>query len=125
MSNNKQPTFGNGKICYIEIPAIDIDVSSAFYQTVFGWDVRKREDGSVGFDDGVGEVSGSWVIGRKPHVDAGVMISIMVDDMEASLKSLVSQGGKITRPVGADHPEITAQFSDPAGNIFGLYQHRG
>lgn len=31
------PDYANGKICYIEIPAIDIDASAAFYKAVFGW----------------------------------------------------------------------------------------
>jgi len=59
------PTFGNGKICYIEIPATDIARSSEFYGQVFGWSIRQRGDGSVAFDDGVGEVSGTWVLGRR------------------------------------------------------------
>jgi len=29
------------------------------------------------------------------------------------------------QPIGADAPEITARFSDPAGNVLGLYQERG
>jgi hypothetical protein len=28
------------------------------------------------------------------------------------------------QPVGADAPEITARFTDPGGNVIGLYQHR-
>ena len=55
---NKKPTLGNGKVCYIEIPAIDINVSVAFYRAVFGWQIRQRGDGSIAFDDAVGEVSG-------------------------------------------------------------------
>ena len=31
------PTLANGKICYIEIPAVDISRSVLFYETVFGW----------------------------------------------------------------------------------------
>ena len=58
------PTFGNGKICYIEIPATDVARSADFYAKVFGWNVRRRGDGSTAFDDGVGEVSGTWVLGR-------------------------------------------------------------
>ncbi|WP_259091613.1 VOC family protein [Mucilaginibacter dorajii] len=27
-----EPIFGNGKICYIEIPADDIQVSAAFFE---------------------------------------------------------------------------------------------
>ena len=32
----KQPTIGHGKICYLGIPALDIQRSVAFYETVFG-----------------------------------------------------------------------------------------
>jgi len=42
-----EPTLGNGKICYIEIPAVDIERSVAFYQEVFGWNIRTRGDGSI------------------------------------------------------------------------------
>ena len=45
------PTLTNGKICYIEMPADDIARASEFYSRVFGWNLRKRGDGSVAFDD--------------------------------------------------------------------------
>jgi hypothetical protein len=117
------PTFGNGKICYIEIPATDAARSSAFYEKVFGWHIRKRDDGSVSFDDGVGEVSGMWVLNRPPSTTPSLMIHIMVDDMAATIAAITSNGCEITQPVGADAPEITARFRDPGGNILGLYQH--
>jgi predicted enzyme related to lactoylglutathione lyase len=125
MENTKGPTIGNGKICYIEIPAVDIDESAAFYQTNFGWHVRKRGDGSIAFDDGVGQVSGTWVLGRKPSTEIGMVISIMVDDVAATLETIIAHGGKIVQPIGMDAPEITARFSDTAGNIWGLYQEPG
>lgn len=59
------PTLANGKICYLEIPAIDVRCSVEFYQAVFGWKVRRRGDGSTAFDDAVGEVSGTWVTGGR------------------------------------------------------------
>ena len=34
------PTVVNGKICYIEIPALDIQRSADFYAKVFGWEIR-------------------------------------------------------------------------------------
>jgi predicted enzyme related to lactoylglutathione lyase len=120
------PDFGNGKICYIEMPAIDIKRSADFYATVFGWNVRTRGDGSIAFDDGVGQVSGTWRTDRPARTESpGMLIYIMVDDIEASLALVTANGGKIVQGVGADHPEITARFTDPAGNLFGLYQHRG
>ena len=116
------PTFANGKICYIEIPATDITRSSEFYQRVFGWSIRNRGDGSVAFDDGVGEVSGTWVLGRPPAAAPGLLVYIMVDSVAATIDAIVANGCEIVQPVGGDPGEITARFRDPAGNILGIYQ---
>jgi predicted enzyme related to lactoylglutathione lyase len=121
---NKRPTFANGKICYLEIPAIDINASASFYKAVFGWSIRERGDGQLAFDDGVGEVSGTWVRGRKPATEPSLLIYIMVDSVAATSEAVVANGGKIVQPIGMDAPEITARFSDPVGNVLGLYQER-
>lgn len=123
MENNSHPTFGNGKICYVELPASDITASSAFYKEVFGWQIREHNDGSIAFDDGVGEVSGTWVTDRKPATEIGLMIHIMVNSVADTIELIIKNRGKIVQPPGKDLPEITARFSDPAGNILGLYQH--
>jgi uncharacterized protein len=116
------PTMGNGKICYIEIPTVDINRSATFYKDVFGWNIRQRGDGCTAFDDAVGQVSGTWVKGRKPATDPGLLVYIMVDSVAASIDKVLANGGKIVQPIGMDAPEITARFTDPAGNLFGLYQ---
>src|ERR1700690_4046949 len=116
------PKYGNGKICYIEIPAIEINRSADFYRKVFGWKTRTRGDGSLAFDDSVGEVSGSWIKGRKPSTEPKILIYIMVDNINITIDAVVANGGKIVQQVGMDAPEITARFSDLAGNVFGLYQ---
>ncbi len=118
------PIVANGKICYVEIPALDVARSAAFYQRVFGWNILKRGDGSTTFDDNVG-VNGAWRLDRKAATPPTLMLHIMVDDIEASIQAIVANGGEIVQPVGADAPEITAQFRDPAGNVLGIYQHRG
>jgi predicted enzyme related to lactoylglutathione lyase len=111
----------NGKICYIEMPANDVASSADFYKKVFGWNIRKRSDGATSFDDTTGEVSGAFVLGRSPQ-SPGFVMYIMVGSVAAAVKAVVAQGGKIVQPIGADAPEITARFSDPAGNVIGLYQ---
>jgi predicted enzyme related to lactoylglutathione lyase len=113
------PTTGNGKICYVEIPALDVARSAAFYAGAFGWKIRKRGDGATAFDD---EVSGAWVTGRPPAALPGLVLYIMVDDMTAAIAAVVAHGGEIVQPGGVDAPEITARFRDPAGNVIGLYQ---
>ncbi len=115
-------TQTNGKICYIEIPARDIARSSEFYRQVFGWRIRTRGDGHTAFDDTTGEVSGTWTLGRTPASEPGLLVYIMVDSVAATLEAIVASGGQIVQPIGADAPEITARFSDPAGNVIGLYQ---
>jgi predicted enzyme related to lactoylglutathione lyase len=115
------PTMGNGKICYIEMPATDVARSSEFYEKVFGWKIRKRGDGAIAFDDGVGQVSGTWITGRAPATP-GLLIYIMVDSITATIDAVTANGCEIVQAVGADAPEITARFRDPGGNIIGLYQ---
>lgn len=119
------PTFANGKICYLELPAIDVQRSAAFYRAVAGWHVRERSDGRLAFDDGVGEVSGTWVVGRPPASEPGLLVYIMVDDVASTIDRVIANGGQIVQPIGGDAPEITARFRDPAGNVLGLYQERG
>jgi predicted enzyme related to lactoylglutathione lyase len=118
------PTFGNGKICYLEIPAANAEISADFYRRVFGWSIRTRGDGSVSFDDGVGQVSGAFILGRPAHREIGILVHIMVDDAAAAVQAVRDAGGDVVQPIGADLPEITARFSDPCGNVLGLYQHR-
>jgi predicted enzyme related to lactoylglutathione lyase len=119
---NMPPTFANGKICYIEIPATDIARSADFYQKVFGWNVRISGDGRTAFDDTTGQVSGAWVSGRPPMRSPGLMVYIMVDSVAATIEAVVANGGEIVQPIGGDAPEITARFLDPGGNVIGLYQ---
>jgi predicted enzyme related to lactoylglutathione lyase len=116
------PTRANGKICYVELPANDPSQSAVFYRTVFGWNIRTRGDGHIAFDDTIGEVSGSWVVGRPPATQPGLLVYIMVDSVAATLEAIEANGGVVVQPIGVDAPEITARFRDPAGNVLGLYQ---
>ena len=120
--SEKQPTYGNGKICYLEIPATNIKVSADFYSNCFGWKIRKGTGTHLSFDDGVGEVSGMWVLDKKPMIEAGIIISIMVDDAKATEKLILANGGKIVFNMKMDSGELIAHFIDPAGNIMGIYQ---
>src|SRR5437763_1074146 len=95
------PTMANGKICYLEIPAIDIQHSAEFYEKSFGWQSRLRGDGHTAFDDAVGEVSGAWVVGRPPATEPGLLLYIMVRDIEKS------------GPVAGGRPTTQAPLTSP------------
>jgi uncharacterized protein len=119
------PTFGNGKICYLEMPALDIAVSSAFYRDAFGWTLRSDDGGGVAFDDGVGQVSGMWTLDGAPMTEAGIVVSIMVDDTAAACARVIECGGEIVTPADPDAAEKIARFRDPAGNLMSIYQNGG
>ena len=87
------PTYADGTICYIEIPATDVERSAEFYTQVFGWKTRKRGDGHLAFDDATGQVSGTWVTGRPPSA-TGPLIYIMVDDMNVTIGAILAKGGR-------------------------------
>jgi uncharacterized protein len=116
------PTYANGKICYLEIPTTVLARSVKFYQASFGWQVRKRGDGSTAFDDGVGEVSGAWATGRPSSATPGLLLYVMVDSIPSTIDLIKANGGRIVQPLGVDAPELTARFADPDGNVLGLYQ---
>jgi len=115
-----QPRF-----CYLEIPAVDLQKSVAFYENVFGWNIRRRESDHPGFDDATGNISGMWVKGMKIHREPGLLISVWVEGIDDVLARVVANGGEIVEPVRHDQPGSTAwiaRFRDPAGNPMRLYQ---
>ena len=121
----EQPKWRTGKICYIEIPTVDVARSAEFYQQAFGWKMRQTGDGSTSFDDTVGEVSGTFVVGRPPATEPGFGIYIMVADAEATLAAVQVAGGEVVRPVDPAAGEVFAWFKDPGGNTLGVYQQPG
>lgn len=116
------PTANNGKICYIELPATDAAKSASFYSEIFGWKIRDRGDGAIAFDDSTGQVSGSFDLEKKPVDNPGFIVSIMVDDIRATIAHITAHGCEIVHPLGFHPTELIAHFRDPGGNLLGLYQ---
>lgn len=119
------PSYRTGKICYLEIPAINIEESARFYQRAFGWHIRQHHDGSTAFDDTTGQVSGMWVLGRPPSNTPGLLVSIMAASAATTIDAIIAAGGEIVQPVNPDEREVYALFRDPAGNILSIYQQPG
>ncbi len=115
----------NGKICYLEIPTADIEVSANFFAKIFGWKIRDRGDGQRAFDDATGAVSGTWVLGRPPSRDPGMLTYVMVDDIGDTLDEISKAGGQVVTPRTELSPgQAFATFRDPTGNVLGLYQEK-
>ena len=39
-----------GKICYVEIPAQDIELAAPLYHRAFDWNICEHDDGTTAFD---------------------------------------------------------------------------
>ena len=115
-----------GKICYLEIPTNDVEISANFYAKIFGWKMRVRGDGERAFDDATGAVSGTWVLGRPPTREPGMLTYVMVDNIDRTLDEVSKAGGQVVTPRTALGPcgQAFATFCDPMGNVLGLYQER-
>jgi predicted enzyme related to lactoylglutathione lyase len=125
MVDSSGPKYRTGKLCYIEIPAADVAASAEFYQRAFGWEIRRRGDGAVAFDDTVGEVSGTFVVGRTAAREPGFLIYVMVARADVALDAVRAAGGEVVRPVDPGAGEVFGWFRDPAGNVLGVYQQPG
>jgi len=119
------PSYRTGKICYLEIPAPDVQQSATFYEAAFGWHIRSRGSDRPSFDDTTGEVSGAFVRNRTPDADPGILTYIMVASAAAAADAVVAAGGSIVLPVGRYETEVLATFLDPARNLLGIYEQPG
>jgi len=116
------------RICYLEIPAIDVHQSADFYEKVFGWEIRHRDTPRPSFSDAADNVGGAWVTGRPIAREAGLLPYIWVDRIDEVLARVTSAGGQVVEAEHPDSPGSTshiATFHDVAGNLVGLYQEGG
>jgi uncharacterized glyoxalase superfamily protein PhnB len=129
VSESKSPValLPRPRLCYVEIPAVDVHQSVAFYEKVFGWNIRHRDSNRPSFDDATGYVSGAWVIGRAISREPGLLPYIWVDSIDVILSKVAAHGGEVIKASHLDSPggEWIATFRDPAGNMIGLYQEGG
>jgi predicted enzyme related to lactoylglutathione lyase len=112
------------RLCYLEIPAVDVHAAAAFYEKVFGWNIRRRETDRPSFDDATGDMSGAWATGRKIARTPGLLPYIWVDSIDATLKLVATHGGVVVEEPHLDSPGgcWIATLRDAAGNVIGLYQ---
>lgn len=119
------PTLAAGKLAYLLITVDDVDRAATFYAEVFGWQVRRKDDGRTSFDDGCGEVSGHWVAGQTPAGPPGILVNVLVRSVAATLETAVAAGGAVEEAPWGDPPELQARLRDPAGNVVGIFEQGG
>ena len=106
----------HGQIGYLQLPALDVGNSAAFFEAVFGW--------SVELDNGSFEAPGmigQWTTGLDPTSTGGPVVWICVDQLAPTLQRAVANGGNVRGPPQLDNRERwLAEIDDPAGNRIGI-----
>ena len=108
-----------GGVSYLAIPARDVARSAAFYQAVFGWELRGDPD-APSFSDGTGHVIGHWRTDLEPAGEAGVRPYVYVEDLGAALDRAAAQGAEVVEPYTEGTLRI-AVIRDPGGNAIGIW----
>lgn len=113
----------NGAFGWFELMTTDPEGAKKFYAELFGWeyDTMPLENGAAYT---VAKVGGEAVAGIMAHPDEckGIPpswdIYITVDDVDATVESVVSLGGKVLRPA-YDIPEVGrfCVLQDPQGAV--------
>jgi uncharacterized protein len=111
--------FRPNSVSYLRIPAPDPGQLAAFYEEVFGWEIRSA---GTAFTDGSGHVIGHFVSDQAPVGGDGVRPYVYVDDVDGAISAIEAHGGHL---VTSPYPEgnlRVATFRDPAGNELGIWQ---
>jgi len=109
-------------VVHVEFSAQDREAAGKFFSDLFGWEVTQIPEMHYATFDSGNFVGGGLNPISETNPAGTVLVYIGTDDIDASLAKAESLGGKIVTP----KTEIPGSgwygfFSDPTGNIIGLY----
>ena len=115
----------HGEFSHIELPADDVERAQRFYAAVFGWEFRPMEElpGYVLYTAGPGDLGGG--IGKRgENAPDAVRNYVTVDDVDASVAAVESNGGAVVVPKTDIGFGWYAAVMDTEGNELGLYKSK-
>ncbi|MGA8302236.1 MAG: VOC family protein [Thermoplasmata archaeon] len=123
----------SGEVGHFELPAENTERARKFYSSTFGWNMTQLpgmdytmvQTGAAdekGMPKEPGYIGGG--IGKRGGPLEHPVVTIIVDDLGAAIKTVEKNGGKITRGKEEIPGNMgwTAYFRDTEGNVVGLYQ---
>lgn len=122
-----------GRVVHFEVPFDDVERASGFYQDVFGWQIVSMPEfdyhgvstgptSDQGMPTEPGYIGGG-MFARTPNSPSTPVIVIDVDDIDATLEQVESRGGStIAKKMPVGEMGFAAYFTDPEGNVMGLWE---
>ena len=106
----------HGQIDYVQLPALDIAHSAAFYEEVFGWSVD-----AIGGSFEAPGIIGQLTTEKAPAAAGGAVLWISADDLHQALRRVLASGCTVHgRPQLDDGKRWLVEIDDPAGNRIGI-----
>ena len=108
-------------VVHFEIGCSDIDKTSEFYRTVFGWNLKKHGNSAL-IDTGAKDALSGHLNKLGPDDPQNyVTVYIETDSLLSDLKAIELNGGEIfVKPIKLPDGRTFAWFKDVAGNLIGL-----
>ncbi|MBW5480584.1 VOC family protein [Streptomyces bambusae] len=118
--------FVPGSPCWLDLGAPDVRAAADFYGAVLGWEYEPMGDGEE-VEGGMFRKDGKIVAGLGKLTEEGArsawMIYYSVADADATTRAVESAGGTVrVAPRDLDEWGRMAQFSDPLGGQFAVWQ---
>ena len=122
-----------GRVVHFEVPADDPGRAQDFYRSVFGWTINSMPDMGYALmmttstdDQGApsepGAINGGMP--KRQHPVTAPVITIEVEDIDATLQDVESGGGTTVQPrAPVTDMGFAAYFTDSEGNLMGLWQN--
>ncbi|WP_405725937.1 VOC family protein [Streptomyces sp. NBC_01537] len=121
--------FVTGSPCWLDLGAPDVTAAASFYGTVFGWDFERYtgDDAPEGMEYGTLKKDGHAVgaIGKLTEEGArpAWMLYFDTPDADATAQAVEKSGGSVrVPPMDAGDAGRMAQFTDPQGGQFAVWQ---
>lgn len=113
----------HGDITHIEIPVADFEKATAFYGSLFGWEISSPP-GFEGYPMWMApnQISGGGLVLRE-SATAQPQSFVEVDSIETTLAAATQQGATVVVEKSEISPTSWfAVLRDPDGNLIGLYE---
>jgi hypothetical protein len=125
----------SGRVVHFEVPFDDGDRARGFYEEAFGWQLMEMPELGYtivmsGPSDDSGPTAAGFINGgmlsREHAATRGPVLVVDVDSIDDALVRIGELGGSTVvdkTPVGA--MGFAAYFTDPEGNVMGLWETAG
>jgi len=109
-------------LCHVEIPVSDLNIAKKFYDEALELSVRIMDNMQYAMADTEWDVSVGFRLEVAPNTEEAVLPFVSAYDLDEALEKVKAAGGTIVLPPTDTPGGTKAKFTDPFGNVIGIWQ---